>query len=166
MVDTRFDAWTRRRFGRTAGGVLITLAGLGAHEDSAAKHKHKRKKKCKQGHKLCGKTCCKRGQKCNSFGECFYYSAGCTLLDNTCAGNGGVACPLEGGGCYIVNVEGFDNPVCLSSFGCGSKLGNDVGCQSDKDCNPGQACLTIQNPSGGICCDNGGGPKKVCVIFP
>ena len=28
MDDGRFDAWTRRRFGRVAGGLLATLAGL------------------------------------------------------------------------------------------------------------------------------------------
>jgi hypothetical protein len=64
MEASRFDAWTRRRFGFALGGVA-SLIGLSVLEDAEAKkkHKHKRKKKkkCKKLLVTCGgkKKCCK-----------------------------------------------------------------------------------------------------------
>ena len=58
MDDARFDAWTRRRFGRAAGGLLTALIGLGTAEQTAAKHHHK-PKKCKKTETKCGKKCVK-----------------------------------------------------------------------------------------------------------
>ena len=60
MDGSRFDAWTRRRFGLAAGGVAAALAGLiPTGEDAAAKRK--RKKRCRKPGKICtpgGKKCC------------------------------------------------------------------------------------------------------------
>ena len=45
MDDSRFDAWTRRRFGLAAGGLSASLLGLVSLDDAAAKKKRKKKKK-------------------------------------------------------------------------------------------------------------------------
>ena len=70
MDDRRFDAWTRRRFGRAAGGLLAALAGLGAAETAAGKHKPK---PCKSNATRCGKKCvtgeCCPGKACGPKGE-------------------------------------------------------------------------------------------------
>jgi hypothetical protein len=62
MGDSRFDAWTRRRFGLATGGMLATALGLGRHETTAKKHKPK---KCKKSELTCGKKCVK-GECCAS----------------------------------------------------------------------------------------------------
>jgi N-acetylglucosamine-6-sulfatase len=56
MEGSRFDAWTRRRFGLTTGGTLATLFGLRRLDEAGAKHhhhhhKHKHKHKQKNKHK-------------------------------------------------------------------------------------------------------------------
>jgi hypothetical protein len=48
MDDTHFDAWTRRRFGLTAGGFAATVLGLAGIEDAQTAKKKKRKKRCKK----------------------------------------------------------------------------------------------------------------------
>ena len=73
MDGARFDAWTRRRFGLTAGGMLVSLAGMAANDDDAsAKHHHH--KKCGQNEKRCGKKCvkgnCCLGKACQGHCEC------------------------------------------------------------------------------------------------
>jgi hypothetical protein len=62
MDDTRFDAWTRRRFGLTTGGLFASLAGVAAVEDDAAAKRDR--KKCKNGEKRCGKKKCVKGDCC------------------------------------------------------------------------------------------------------
>jgi hypothetical protein len=56
MEASRFDAWTRRRFGIFAGGTLATGLGLTEHYEGTAK---KKKKRCRK----LGKTCKKSGNK-------------------------------------------------------------------------------------------------------
>jgi hypothetical protein len=94
MDGSRFDAWTRRRFSFAAGGLAATLWGLLALEDTAAKKKKTKKKRCKklsqpckQGgkRKCCGELrcrttslnagihtfCCKtEGKPCQNESEC------------------------------------------------------------------------------------------------
>jgi hypothetical protein len=70
MDDTRFDAWTRRRFGLATGGGIAALLGLAASEVAEAKkNKKKRKKRCRKlgrgcnpggKRKCCGKLKCDR----------------------------------------------------------------------------------------------------------
>lgn len=63
MDASRFDAWTRRRFGLVVGTGIAALAGASARDDADAKKKRKRKKKkrCKKLKQPCGgkKKCCK-----------------------------------------------------------------------------------------------------------
>ena len=45
MDGSRFDAWTRRRFGLTTGGILAGLLGARSLDDAAAADKQKRRKR-------------------------------------------------------------------------------------------------------------------------
>jgi hypothetical protein len=57
MDGARFDALTRRLLiVGAAGGVIAPLLGA----DAVAA------RKCKKGHKPCGKRCCPRGQRCEN----------------------------------------------------------------------------------------------------
>jgi Chaperone of endosialidase len=65
MDDTRFDAWTRRRFGFAAGGLAAAVLGLAGSEDAQTKKKNKKRCKklgagCKPGgkRKCCGTLRC------------------------------------------------------------------------------------------------------------
>jgi hypothetical protein len=91
MDHTRFDAWTRRRFGLAAGGLAAMVLGLAGIEDAQTKKKRKRcrklGRKCKPGgkRKCCGKlncdatgfggelprVCCKtKGKPCGDERDC------------------------------------------------------------------------------------------------
>jgi hypothetical protein len=60
MDESRFDAWTRRRFGATVSGALTALISLAGVNDSEAKKKRKKKKRCRKLGKTCGgkRKCC------------------------------------------------------------------------------------------------------------
>jgi len=51
MDDSRFDAWTRRRFGLATGGALATLFGLLDADDADASRKSRRRRKRKRKQK-------------------------------------------------------------------------------------------------------------------
>jgi hypothetical protein len=82
MDEARFDAWTRRRFGLTTGGLLASLVGLAlAADDATAK---RRRKKCKKSEKRCGKKKCVKGdccpgKPCGEFCECLRTVGGRTI---------------------------------------------------------------------------------------
>ena len=66
MDGSRFDVWTRRRFGAAAGGLAASLLGL-AHLDAVQAKKH-HKKRCVKLLKSCnpgGRKCC-HGNRCES----------------------------------------------------------------------------------------------------
>jgi hypothetical protein len=77
MEPNRFDVWTRRRFGRMAGGMATLLLGLGTLDDAKAS-------KGKGGkNKVCVARCAK-GQVC-CLGKCEEPCAnGCTRNPTTC----------------------------------------------------------------------------------
>jgi hypothetical protein len=68
MDGSRFDEWTRRRFGLVAGGVATSLLGLAALEAEAKKKKKKKRKKKKRCRKLSA-VCTQGGKKkcCGGF---------------------------------------------------------------------------------------------------
>jgi hypothetical protein len=95
MDGTRFDAWTRRRFGLAAGGMAAFVLFRDSPEAAAGKKRRKKRKKrckrlragCNPGGKrtCCGKLtcstysptgevpprCCKQpGEPCAAFDEC------------------------------------------------------------------------------------------------
>jgi hypothetical protein len=110
--SSRFDIWTRRRFGIAAGGLAAVIAGLVAANDVDAKRKNKSKKKrrrrkrcrkllrsCTPGGKPCcrenacepidfengGFLCCKPfGKSCSDGEECC--SGVCLTPENICQG--------------------------------------------------------------------------------
>ena len=54
MDGSRFDAWTRRRFGLAAGGLAGTLFALVAPDDAVlSKRGKKKKKRCKRAGQGC-----------------------------------------------------------------------------------------------------------------
>lgn len=65
MDGSRFDAWTRRRFGLAAGRLTGSLVGVGVLRDNAEAKKKGKKDSCRtlnQSCKLTGKrACCKKG---------------------------------------------------------------------------------------------------------
>jgi hypothetical protein len=63
LDGTRFDAWTRRRFGLATGGAVASLLGLMNLDDAEAKKKNKNKNKKKNRKKK--KKCKKLGQGCD-----------------------------------------------------------------------------------------------------
>ena len=65
MESTKFDRWTRRRFGQVAGSALgLSLGGIPLLV-SARKHKKKKKKQCVTS------ACVEPGGTCNPSGsEC------------------------------------------------------------------------------------------------
>jgi hypothetical protein len=66
MDGSRFDAWTRRRFGLATGGLATLVAGLYAAASGFAKKK--RKRRCKKlGFSNC-KTSGKRRRCCKGLG--------------------------------------------------------------------------------------------------
>ena len=69
MNASRFDAWTRRRFGLTAGGLLAALPAFALPERTVASKK-KRKKRCRKLGRACagGKRKCCGELKCGSTG--------------------------------------------------------------------------------------------------
>ncbi|MGH2618030.1 MAG: tail fiber domain-containing protein [Thermomicrobiales bacterium] len=76
MDGSRFDRWTRRRFGRLAGGAAAALFGSATAD---AKKKRRRKKRCKK----LGDTCTPGGKR-----RC----CGNLRCDKTLVGNPSVLC--------------------------------------------------------------------------
>jgi hypothetical protein len=94
MDGSRFDAWTRRKFGLALGNGVAFLVGLGQLDDAAAKKKkRKNKKRCKKLTRTCTpgakKRCCK-GLRCDrvEFADdhrcCRRTQTACTSDDQCC----------------------------------------------------------------------------------
>ena len=92
MDASRFDAWTRRRFGLLTGGLAASLLGAASLADVEAKKK-KKKKKCKKLQAKCSpgskkKRCCS-GISCeefppNGFFCCHNIGESCSDLEDCC----------------------------------------------------------------------------------
>jgi hypothetical protein len=138
MDGSRFEAWTRRRFG-LAGGLIAALLTLDPARDGVSKQKrrhkhhkrHKRTGKCGTQEKECQGTCIPRSQCCGDCPSGTYCCEGECVSLETCCGSG--VCPS---GCPCRrNVEGeqfcttADFPVCAQ---CTSS----DGCLADEGCFP------------------------------
>jgi hypothetical protein len=101
MDGSRFDAWTRRRFGLAASGALAAFLGLiGNDVAEAAKHKHHHKKRCRKLGRACthgGQRKCCHGLTCDTIG-----------LDSTAQKH---CCRTEGKGCS-------SDDDCCGALGC------------------------------------------------
>ena len=131
MESSRFDAWTRRRFGLAVGGGAAALLGLSQLDDADAKKKKKRCKKIKQACKAKGKKkrCCKKltcgtsvaipeGTHC-----CRKAPGTCTDATECCAPalcDDGACCFLAGDGPCTSDEQCCDFGVCNTDTGeCG-----------------------------------------------
>jgi hypothetical protein len=133
MDGSRFDAWTRRRFGAAAGGLAGSLLGLAAFTGTAAKKRCRklgepckqdgsRKKKCCKGKGLqCREDpplefrCCRKGgEPCTDSGE----ASQCCSLD---CREGTCFCKALGQSC------GTDRHCC--SFNCDTSVGGSFQCE-------------------------------------
>jgi hypothetical protein len=89
MNESRFDAWTRRRFGLAASGFAATALGLVGSENAATKKK--RKKRCKKlgaGCKPGGKRRCCKNLRCDRIAfEPSPRKRCCRRIDQPCADN-------------------------------------------------------------------------------
>jgi hypothetical protein len=104
LDGTRFDAWTRRRFGLMTGGAIASTLGLAGLLDADAKKKNNKnknknkKKKCKKLQQSCdqskkNKKCCNKNQLCAQVSHlgsgnhcCKQRGSGCSE-DADCCGN-------------------------------------------------------------------------------
>ena len=109
MDGSRFDAWTRRKFGLAIGGGVASALGLGLLD--AADAKKGNSKRCKRFQATCnpnGKKCCKGldceegacckklGTKCTDGSEC----CGTGICDNVVPeSTKTICCNLEGNFC-------------------------------------------------------------------
>jgi gas vesicle protein len=135
MDASRFDAWTRRRFGLVAGGSIASLAGLSLLADADAKKK-KKKKKCRKSLQPCGgkkKKCCKNltcSDTLTADSVCCKPTAGTCTDQSECCGD--TICDdidgLEGTRCCFVadkpcteKEDCCGDLVCISST-CASPL--------------------------------------------
>ncbi|MGH2618031.1 MAG: hypothetical protein ACRDJC_22615 [Thermomicrobiales bacterium] len=142
MDGSRFDLWTRRRFGRLAGGTLAALLGAIAPQKTEAK-KRRKKKRRKPPQQRCQST----RQACSTSGE----PRCCGSLvcdDNGCVGDP-VCLQSEGGPCG----DGCD---CRLGLECSERTGNtcrqcslpQMPCESAADC-----CLNTSFCATNACAD-------------
>ena len=104
MDDSRFDTWTRRKFGLATGGAAAVLLGLTGSQEAGAK----KKKKCKKLGQSCdasnkNKKCCNSKQLCAQVNH---------------LGGGNFCCKERGSSCSF-------NEDC-----CGSDKCNNGSCQN------------------------------------
>lgn len=142
MDGSRFDAWTRRRFGLVASGMATAILALTPPRDGDARnHKKKKKKRCRKLEKPCGKKkrCC-RGSRCAqsaTYGRkvcCHGYGQPCPRQGSECCGD--LACGM---------IAGLPTEDIRCCGGPGRRFGD--GCKTDQDC-----CLFHEcNTSTGEC---------------
>jgi hypothetical protein len=89
MDASRFDAWTRRRFGFAVGGAAASLIGVLEHQEGNAKNKKKRCRKagknCKRGKDCCGSLSCAKAGDPGRL-RCCRAGGGACSDDNGCCG--------------------------------------------------------------------------------
>jgi hypothetical protein len=95
MAGSRFDAWTRRRFGFAAGGLVASLFGGATLDGLAARRKRRqRKHRCRKAARPCkpgGKRRCCDGLLCREITGsgrrcCKNPTEPCTRFDQCCSG--------------------------------------------------------------------------------
>ena len=110
MDGTRFDAWTRRRFGLATGGALASLLGLSMLDEAEAKKNNNNKNNNKNKKKKCRKL----GQSCditNKNKKCCNAKQLCAQVKNL--GSGTFCCKQRGDNCSV-------NDDCCGTDKCSS----------------------------------------------
>jgi hypothetical protein len=176
MHQDRFDAWTRRRFGLTAGSTLVALLGTSGRANLTAGKTKSKLKRNKYGCVNVGKSCRGKDANCCSgvcrgsrpkLGEkdrshCASHDAtSCQKGDDSCA-TGGIACTTT------ANMAGFcQQTTGKASFCAADGEGLCSPCKTDADCRrfcgPLAACVVCEQ---GDCPDTGDrlcmGPGACC----
>lgn len=128
MNDSRFDTWTRRRFGIAAGGMtaaLLNLPGGTSVEAGKSKRKRRRKKRCKP----LGAGCAQNGKKrCCKTLACEEGSNRCCRKLRAICGGGDECC----GGLQCSAISELSGSRCC--------VAANQPCTSDKDCCDGRVC--------------------------
>lgn len=148
MTESRFDGWTRRRFGLATGGAVAANLGLTAFDAMAGRRK-KRKKRCRRLHQVCRqvdgteKRCCKP-LTCTDETETVGEAACCRFFRTPCASDGQCCGTFK-----CRKVIGLSGNRCCASFDAG-------GCRNDRDCCAGDGVTC----AGAVCCRR---IRSVCV---
>jgi hypothetical protein len=112
MDGSRFDAWTRRRFGLATGGAIAAAFGLATLDAAATKRKKRRRKKRKRCVKLL-RPCRVGGRKCCHEHVCQSFDTG--------ANGTFFCCKAEGQSCTT------GQPQCCPPWLCVIEAGSTVG---------------------------------------
>jgi hypothetical protein len=172
MVGSRFDSWTRRRFGLTTAGAIASVLRLIERDRTTAKNNHKRKhgslpcRKLKQSCKRHGssgvkRNCCDRVRRleCDKVGFSRRYYC-CYDYQTICSGTAGECCrDLKCG-----TVPGLSGRRCCAEAGAACRSAND--CCDGVTCSAG-FCVTVPPclAQGEMCpeeCDQGGSCAACC----
>jgi hypothetical protein len=129
MDGSRFDAWTRRRFGLAAGGLAGALLGLVGRDDAVlSKKKGKKKKRCRRAGQGC--TSGKKRKCCKNL-DCQSIEA---------RGGAKLCCREVGGSCSLETQEccsGLCNGVECFCKTAGGNCEFDANCCSPLTCEGG-----------------------------
>ena len=159
MEDDRFDAWTRRRFGRAMAASLASLVMVTTPKSTGAARCKRLGSACsRRGKRCCGKLKCDQTVLNSAAGKfcCKREGATCTSGEPCCSGTcdflvkGGTCAPCHGRSCAA------DRPCCggLDCTGgyCDGCRDRAVSCTSSAQCCfsdcTSRACLSAQ---GGRC---------------
>jgi hypothetical protein len=137
MEESRFDTWTRRRFGLATGGAAVALMGLAGRNGALAKKK--KKKKCKGGKKKCGKKCILKTQCCVDT-DC---PTGADCVSGTCV------CPSGttncGDVCADLTTDGANCGACGNVCDTNGCVNGFCTCQVPQDCNGCVCALRLED---------------------
>ncbi|MGH2616577.1 MAG: hypothetical protein ACRDJC_15155, partial [Thermomicrobiales bacterium] len=181
MTNSRFDIWTRRRFGLAMGGIVASALSLPLGGGAKArKKKKKRKKRCLRVNQPCRdgskkKRCCKN-LRCDEakiisptgLGCCRHFQARCEseieccssfkcqnvvgLPGNRCCTPLGTFCYELGDCCAAPGVRCDDNTCCRDA---------QAACQSEHECCGELQCGNVPQLGGLHCCAGDGGGCEV-----
>jgi hypothetical protein len=114
LDGSRFDGWTRRRFGLVTGGATATgLLSLLGFEEADARRRRRRRKRRKKKQQQCQRL----GQSCNQTlrrQQCCNQNQLCAQVSGL--GSGNFCCKQNGRGC-TVDTECCGNDRCLGPSG-------------------------------------------------
>jgi hypothetical protein len=149
MNDTRFDDWTRRRFGLVAGGGLVALLVAGHLDEVAARKRQRKRKRRRQPKPTCagaGNSCAESDPDCCAGLECGFITPGSD--EATCCRPDGAPCTPETA-CCSTNCDA-ETETCATCRG--------------RPCDAGRPCCALLECEDGFC---GGcaAPGRPCV-FP
>ena len=156
MDGNRFDAWTRRRVGLAAGGVLAAFLALSERDEAAARRRRRRKRRKPRCLAL-GRTCNADDERCCGSLACDWVDL--VSVDPVCCRPDGAACTPETT-CCSSNCDA-QSRTCTTCRGrpcdeqrpccplhecdrgfCGGCVSRGAACSATVPCCPGQGDCT------------------------